>query len=166
MAIKAIETSYGGCRFRSRLEARWAVFFDTLHIEWQYEPQGFATPYGLYLPDFWLSVYQYWVEIKGELPTQEEYNKLAYVKEHTIGSKAFIFAGDIPRNHDNIDLLDAWNACIECGRVDIVRAGWKTYLGCGHNYDLNLREDIEASPVIQLAYNKARSARFEHGESG
>lgn len=30
--IKAIETSYAGCRFRSRLEARWAVFFDTLGI--------------------------------------------------------------------------------------------------------------------------------------
>lgn len=25
MTIKAIETAYGGCRFRSRLEARWAV---------------------------------------------------------------------------------------------------------------------------------------------
>jgi hypothetical protein len=28
--IKAIETSYKGYRFRSRLEARWAVFFDAL----------------------------------------------------------------------------------------------------------------------------------------
>jgi len=26
--IKAIETQYRGYRFRSRLEARWAVFFD------------------------------------------------------------------------------------------------------------------------------------------
>ena len=26
--IKAIETYYKGYRFRSRLEARWAVFFD------------------------------------------------------------------------------------------------------------------------------------------
>lgn len=39
--IQAIETSYKGCRFRSRLEARYAVFFDALGIEWQYEPQGF-----------------------------------------------------------------------------------------------------------------------------
>lgn len=28
--IRAIETRYAGCRFRSRLEARWAVFFDHL----------------------------------------------------------------------------------------------------------------------------------------
>lgn len=39
--IKAIETSYKGYRFRSRLEARWAVFFDALGIEWEYEKEGY-----------------------------------------------------------------------------------------------------------------------------
>jgi hypothetical protein len=38
---KAIETLYRGYRFRSRLEARWAVFFDVAGIGWQYEPEGF-----------------------------------------------------------------------------------------------------------------------------
>lgn len=28
--VKAIDTVYKGYRFRSRLEARWAVFFDAL----------------------------------------------------------------------------------------------------------------------------------------
>ena len=32
--IKAIETSYKGYLFRSRLEARWAVFFDALGLVW------------------------------------------------------------------------------------------------------------------------------------
>lgn len=54
MAIKAIQTRYAGCHFRSRLEARWAVFFDALGIEWQYEPQGFEVSSGRYLPDFYL----------------------------------------------------------------------------------------------------------------
>ena len=54
MKIKAIETRYKGYRFRSRLEARWAVFFDALCIEWEYEREGFVLPYGPYLPDFWL----------------------------------------------------------------------------------------------------------------
>ncbi len=40
--MKPIETTYRGCRFRSRIEARWAVFFDTLGIKWWYEPEGFA----------------------------------------------------------------------------------------------------------------------------
>ena len=39
--LKAIETFYNGYRFRSRLEARWAVFFDSAGIEYVYEPEGF-----------------------------------------------------------------------------------------------------------------------------
>ena len=51
--IKAIETYYNGYRFRSRLEARWAVFFDTLGVKYEYEPEGFELDGGLrYLPDF------------------------------------------------------------------------------------------------------------------
>jgi hypothetical protein len=52
--ILAIETHYKGYRFRSRLEARWAVFFDQAGITYQYELQGFRLPSGLYLPDFYL----------------------------------------------------------------------------------------------------------------
>lgn len=39
--IKAIETFYKGYKFRSLLEARWAVFFDALEIKWEYELEGF-----------------------------------------------------------------------------------------------------------------------------
>jgi hypothetical protein len=52
-AMKAIETEYAGVRFRSRLEARWAVFFDALGIRWEYEPEAFELSDGTrYLPDF------------------------------------------------------------------------------------------------------------------
>ena len=50
--VKAIETRWRGWRFRSRLEARWAVFLDRLNLQWEFEPQGFMTPLGPYLPDF------------------------------------------------------------------------------------------------------------------
>jgi len=54
-AITAIPTEYKGYRFRSRLEARWAVFFDACGVKWEYEPEGFALPNGqFYLPDFLL----------------------------------------------------------------------------------------------------------------
>ena len=33
--IKAIDTVYNGYKFRSRLEARWAVFFDEIGIEYR-----------------------------------------------------------------------------------------------------------------------------------
>lgn len=65
MTVRAIETSYRGYRFRSRLEARWAVFFDSLRLVWEYEPQGYEFDSGdRYLPDFWLPTMNLWVEIK------------------------------------------------------------------------------------------------------
>lgn len=36
--IKAHPTEYSGVRFRSRLEARWAAFFDLIGWKWEYEP--------------------------------------------------------------------------------------------------------------------------------
>lgn len=67
MAIQPIETRYAGRRFRSRLEARWAVFFNALHIRWDYEPQGYlvGAERRPYLPDFWLPGEKIWVEVKG-----------------------------------------------------------------------------------------------------
>jgi hypothetical protein len=65
--IKPLETRYAGHRFRSRLEARWAVFFDHLSIEWQYEPECFKVAGKGYLPDFWLPGLRTWAEVKGVL---------------------------------------------------------------------------------------------------
>ena len=50
--IKAIETKYKGYRFRSRLEARWAVFFDAIGLDWDYEAEGYDLDGVYYLPDF------------------------------------------------------------------------------------------------------------------
>jgi len=48
MTIKAIQTEYNGYRFRSRLEARWAVFFDSIGLRYDYEPEGFELDGGLH----------------------------------------------------------------------------------------------------------------------
>ncbi|GMU51013.1 MAG: hypothetical protein AMXMBFR33_01590 [Candidatus Xenobia bacterium] len=72
MSIQPVETEYNGYRFRSRLEARWAVFFDTLGIRYQYEPEGFVIDAyedekpRKYLPDFYIPTTKTWVEVKGE----------------------------------------------------------------------------------------------------
>jgi len=83
--IKAIETRYAGCRFRSRLEARWAVFFDTLGIAWEYEPEGFATSAGPYLPDFRIQVggYPCWFEVKPESFGQDDRHRVLCVETAT-----------------------------------------------------------------------------------
>lgn len=63
--LRPIETIYNGFRFRSRLEARWAVFFDQASIHYDYEVEGFELPGGVrYLPDFHLTDINYYVEIK------------------------------------------------------------------------------------------------------
>ena len=55
--IRAIETYYNGYRFRSRLEARWAVFLDALGVKYEYEPEGFTMNGIYYLPDFRVTCY-------------------------------------------------------------------------------------------------------------
>lgn len=62
--MKAIETVYNGYRFRSRLEARWAVFFNVAGIKYEYEPEGFDLGSKWYLPDFYLTGFDLYVEIK------------------------------------------------------------------------------------------------------
>ena len=52
--LKPIETMYNGYRFRSRLEARWAVFFDKMNVKYLYEIEGFILGGTRYLPDFYL----------------------------------------------------------------------------------------------------------------
>jgi hypothetical protein len=47
-AITAIPTMYLGTKFRSRLEARWAAFFDLVGWRWEYEPVDLCG----WVPDF------------------------------------------------------------------------------------------------------------------
>lgn len=85
--LKPIESYYKGYRFRSRLEARWAVFFDACGVEWEYEPEGFELGNGMYyLPDFRLRnvrTHHLWkarletlyVEVKGKM-TEDDARKI------------------------------------------------------------------------------------------
>ena len=72
--LKPLPTKYQGVLFRSRLEARWAVFFDYLNLHWSYEAQSFKLddrkdkhPDSCYCPDFLVRTPQgedMWIEIK------------------------------------------------------------------------------------------------------
>lgn len=66
--IKAIPTLYAGVQFRSRLEARWAAFFDLCGLQWEYEPEDFHG----YIPDFKLfdSLYVEVKPISGRFPSE------------------------------------------------------------------------------------------------
>ncbi len=98
--ILAIETEYNGIRFRSRLEARWAVFFDTLGVVYEYEKEGYSLPpipmEGIrpdkigalqYLPDFYIPAQRafpkpLWAEVKGVMGKHDA-EKLTRLCYHT-----------------------------------------------------------------------------------
>lgn len=86
--FKAIETSYKGYKFRSRTEARWAIFFDACEIKWNYEREGYDLgDLGFYLPDFWLPVAKAFAEVKGQEFTTREINlcrRLALKSGHPV----------------------------------------------------------------------------------
>jgi len=63
--MQAIRTKYKGVQFRSKLEAKIAVFFDHYGLKWEYEPQSFKLSSGIiYCPDFYLSDLDYYCEVK------------------------------------------------------------------------------------------------------
>jgi hypothetical protein len=130
-ALKAIETKYKGYRFRSRLEARWAVFFDTLGIEYRYEYEGFEMWTGTwYLPDFYLPEQGYWIEIKGTTPTALEREKASNFSLDLFGQALdrrpagdptddlfteimCICPGDIPWPYPKVGTLSSYDSAVE-----------------------------------------------------
>jgi len=182
-SIKAIETVYNGYRFRSRLEARWAVFFDEIGVPYDYEPEGFDLGEGLYyLPDFYLPEQNYYVEIKGQM-TKEDEEK---VYEFGLNGQQIIVLGNIPPLcNDVFDLFewvvdmydDGWGAyfipgdfpylpcvCPKCGKFGFEWEGLGNRICHGKHGNLS-DENTACHPKVIRAYSKARQARFEHGET-
>jgi hypothetical protein len=102
----AIETQYAGHLFRSRLEARWAVFFDSLGIEWKYEQEGYEVEGYRYLPDFFLPRGNVWVEVKGD-PSglrndfqrmRKVFGCISPMPGFVEGTTGVVLLGDIPRH--------------------------------------------------------------------
>jgi RNase P subunit RPR2 len=62
VTIQARPTIYAGVQMRSRLEAAYAESRDRKGVEWEYEPNAFASVDGQYLPDF--KIANGYVEIK------------------------------------------------------------------------------------------------------
>lgn len=68
MRPRGIPTRYNGIQFRSRLEAKWAAFFDLCGWRWEYEPLDMDG----YIPDFVLLFSQpLLVEVKPAFTLEE-----------------------------------------------------------------------------------------------
>lgn len=92
------KTKHNGYLFRSRLEARWALFLEFLKIDYLYEPKTFDLKNGhSYTPDFYLPILNIWIEIKPTYPTEEERERAKLLDNETPfqGSKVYIFYGSM-----------------------------------------------------------------------
>lgn len=194
-SIQAIETIYDGYRFRSRLEARWAVFFHEAGIQYEYEPEGFNLPKrGYYLPDFYLPQFGAYVEIKplSVSPEDEEIakDKLIELFYGTSGITMLIKGDPVDMNiqlyandaNDSGGGEGWWTTEEDSVRFMYIDAGPYNY-PCifyfnRHEHDLynsdwSIRENVYNGyssgcafiPMTSEAL-KARQARFEHGEVG
>lgn len=160
--IRPIQTSYAGCLFRSRLEARWAVFFDALGIEWEYEPEGFETTAGNYLPDFRIQLYfpfpaWTWFEVKPD-EAPDDPRHAAFV---AAGNYLTIARG-IPRSYEDQAVRDYLTTYDPPGRYGAKRVTFWAHVN-GKVTTFGSLLDGERNPAVDAAYAAARSARFEFG---
>ncbi|HET8661116.1 MAG TPA: hypothetical protein VFM55_19230 [Micromonosporaceae bacterium] len=180
----AIETHYAGHRFRSRLEARWAVFFDRLGIPWAYEVQGYVLDGTPYLPDFEVdfgirSGERVLVEVKGR---PDELDRDLIATAATKLRRNFLILGPVPT--------------VELGQTGVLHwsvgydpdTTWQE-VAFGYGGGVEMRcapyqsgwssrqpppaADVFGRAVVHVnspqrvlaAYDIARTARFEHGET-
>ena len=189
--FKSIETSYRGYRFRSRLEARWAVYFDAMGIRWEYEPEGFelnidwyknppngVTIEGLcrYLPDFWLPEVQQFAEVKPKWFSSDEIALASWLQFYHSSSKGVLLLDGIPDDRYYFAVKDlefehgCWNAYlfeyeIRLKEPCLLWHGDGHYITSWPEKPIS-RESTRMRPSqIAGGIAAARSARFEHGEN-
>jgi hypothetical protein len=180
MIHKAIETTYNGYKFRSRLEARYAVLFDYLYIKYEYEKEGFVTEKGDgYLPDFWLPEHGVYVEIKGQELSELDQDKCVNLATVT-KCNVLVFVGDLGGGdtHRQFELKVLTDSEIDLLRKNtgILGTPEKTEAAIGRGYAVAERWNL--APYYMLAtlfvdpsnldeyIRVMRSARFEHGQKG
>ena len=182
--MKPIETEYKGYRFRSRLEARWAIFFDACGVDWEYEPEGYDLGDGLYyLPDFLLHGVDgrdggdLYVEVKGQMTDLDALKINRFAEQ---GGKVLV-VGRLPEGDDAQDISED----ISDRAYSYGREGWPYEF----NFETIDGDHFAAHPGInkdgrfelfgddgsylcdqddratEKAYRLARQARFEYGQT-
>lgn len=176
-SIAVIPTPYAGVRFRSRSEARWAVFFDALHLEWTWEPEAYQTHAGRYQPDFWVEnlyvdrgdehalLRGAFVEVKGAPPTPHEH-QLALDLCHATAKPVLILEGQPGRDpavflyvpgEDWPRRQSTFHVCANCEAVTVAHAEFFETCPC---------TCADRSPLLLgRAESAATSFRFVYGAS-
>jgi len=176
--IKPIETRYAGCRFRSRLEARWAVFMDELGVPYAYEPEAYNLDGMAYLPDFWLPRQECWVEVKPILCSLSDRefelcrrlakatDRLVFMVTHELWPITKTKAGEVTEGFvwvapdGSSGDMASWGWCERCDEFVIGTWGLH-HPGGDHPVHDEMGHDPEHHPEILRAYEIARGKRFD-----
>lgn len=184
-SLRPIETVYAGHTFRSRLEARWAMFFDGLALPWLYEPEAFqfekawwlgkTYPSVRYLPDFFLPSIETWVEIKPHEPSSRERACCAELADAS-GRRVVLFWGhpgfwlDAPRSEacssEFFGPGGGWDygyefcECPQCRRIDVHFEGRSGRMSCPCPKPFEERGHNGDAPRIIEAAAAANAHRF------
>jgi hypothetical protein len=136
--VTAIPTTYAGVNFRSRIEARWACFFDKIGWPWTYEPYDLEG----YIPDFTLDFYKpLLVEVKHDGADVAEAK--AKIEASGWAGEALVVCGTWPRNNGEYPYEDQ-HAVGELLEV--------------HEYE-GTREEYEQALANYREYEQARAER-------
>lgn len=172
--IVPLPTYYGGVKFKSALEARWAMYFDEINVAWRYEDEGYALPSGRYLPDFWLPVAGMHAEVKSDRGfSLTELQKCADLAGAT--QNPVLLLDGPPRGVPFYLLGGGMNGAIELSDVPVPAEFCKgsdddtwqlARIGDAHGGYFALIDpygEVESGPVDTIAVNTMKS-RLQRGE--
>lgn len=167
MNLETLPTMYSGCTFRSRLEARWAICFDALRIPWQYEPEGYRTAGGNYLPDFALFGGSLHAEVKPALAVvgERDWRRWASFVRHGRWPLALLFGPPTPQWY--MVLHPPVDSCLAGLGRDFIDFGTSACKGRPWEYHggpfLPPVECLADKTGFTAACLAARRARFDRG---
>jgi hypothetical protein len=160
-----LTTYLHGRAFRSRLEARWSLFFDQLGIRYQYEPEIFAG----YLVDFFVPKQPRFdgpmcFEIKPEVCINEAYEIISKHDSMELPIRILTeFSADgVPSGYGHYLQNDnnyRFCQCPHCGIIGFQYEGCADRLGCRcvTNDDHGWNSD---TPALMKAYRYVANYRF------
>lgn len=109
---RALPTVHQGVTYRSQTEARWAVFFDTLGVQFSYERETISLSSGQkYMPDFYIKDFNAYFEVK---PSNDEVVTAEAAKARCLahdrpGQRVWLAIGAPAPKTPNILVLDEWS---------------------------------------------------------
>lgn len=167
-----IPTTYRGTNFRSRLEGRWAAFFDLVGWRWTYEPLDANG----WIPDFLIHGAEPFLVEVGPCATEPEYRKKAAKALANPGRVVLVLgvsplltglvAGFMPWTWAGLLVHELgagtvwaaeWSRCDECRAVGVQDD--RDVLPCGHGFSTTSIRDDELEALWAQAGNAVQWTR-------